>query len=59
MEWNKLMKEMNDYIKGIISALIVAVLWSLIQYVGAHIPEILQWISSALAATSTIKLTRK
>ncbi len=59
MNNGKFRKEVNDYVKGIISALVVAALWSAFQYIGAHIPELIRYLSQAIAATSTIKLTRK
>lgn len=59
MNNGKFRKEIGDYIKGIVSALIVAMLWSFFQYIGSHFHEIIGYVLQASAATGTIKLTRK
>lgn len=59
MNDGKFRKEVSDYAKGIVSALIVAILWSVFQYIGSHVPDLIRYLSQALAATGTIKLTRK
>ncbi len=46
-----------DFAKGILAAIAVAAGTAAIQYIGAHIPEWLQFVSQAGAATAVIKNT--
>lgn len=58
MDWNYWKLESLDYIKGFAAAVLVAGATAGLQYIGAHIPELLSYLAQFAAATSTIKLTK-
>lgn len=57
--WEKIKEWTMDSSKGVLGAIGATLVLTLLQYIGAHIPDILQWISQFAAATATIKITKK
>lgn len=58
-DWEKLKAWMSDCAKGLIGAIVATLLLSLCQYIGSHIPEILQFLGKIAAATATVKITKR
>lgn len=58
MNWQQLKLEALDYVKGFIAAVAVAAATAALQYIGAHIPELLNYVGQFAAATATIKITK-
>lgn len=48
-----------DTIKGAAGAIVATLLLALLQYIWGHLPELWQFLGQIVAATSTIKLTRR
>lgn len=47
-----------DIVKGAIGAAIIGAAMSLLQFLGAHIPDMLDWLGSASGGVAMIKATR-
>lgn len=47
-----------DFIKGMLAAVITAAIMAAVNYIGAHIPDLVTFLTSFGVATSTIKLSR-
>lgn len=48
-----------DCLKGTFAALLATLVFSLLQYIGTHIPSIYEHLSQLVTAIGTIKVTRK
>lgn len=55
MDWNTLKTHLLDLLKGTVGAMITAACFAGLQYLGAHIPEILQATSTAAGGVAAIK----
>jgi len=47
-----------DIAKGALAAALMGALLSFMQYLGAHIPDLIQVLTQAGSATAAIKITR-
>ncbi len=48
-----------DFLKGLLAVVAVNAALSALQYIGAHIPAMIDALSQLLAATATIHLAKK
>lgn len=48
-----------SFLKGLLAVVLVNAGLAALQYVGAHIPELITWLTQLAAASSTIHLTKK
>lgn len=47
-----------DIVKGLVAAMLTSALLAGLQYIGAHIPELIGLVTTSAAATGTIKALR-
>lgn len=55
MDWENLKIHLIDIAKGMIAAAIVGAFTSLLSYLGAHIPDLLNLLAGPASAVAAIK----
>lgn len=49
----------SDCAKGVIGAIFATLALALLQYIGAHVPDILQFLSKIAGAIGAVKISKK
>lgn len=55
MKWKELQPHILDLLKGAVGAAVTAAVLALLQYLGTHIPEIVQLISMTAGGMAGVK----
>ena len=57
MTKDEVIQELGMWARGIVASMIAGAMIGMLQYFGAHIPEMITWIGTAVAGFTGVKTT--